>query len=215
MCVLLGLTQIVPVWKNCRNGDGEEPEEKKVQQWAQSGPTVWSAHKKGPIMTVLWKTQQGAERVKCGYLHPTNVQKLLTPVVESGKSWKKLRRRATLQEDQQCQLTWTPEISQTLDHQPGSIHQLIWAPQHIYSRGLPGLDLVREEASDPQETGGPREFRGLVGWGWGHPHGDRGAGKRYRMWNRWRVDQVGNKIWSIKYNNNNDDDNNNNNNNNV
>ena len=29
-----------------------------------------------------------------------------------------------------------PEISQTLNHQPGSIHQLIWGPQHIYSKGL-------------------------------------------------------------------------------
>jgi hypothetical protein len=28
-------------------------------------------------------------------------------------------------EDQQSPLTWTSEISQTLDHQPGSIHQLI------------------------------------------------------------------------------------------
>jgi hypothetical protein len=26
---------------------------------------------------------------------------------------------------QTSQLTWTPEISQTLDYQPGSIHQLI------------------------------------------------------------------------------------------
>jgi hypothetical protein len=43
-------------------------------------------------------------------------------VVELGKSWKKLRRRrVTLEEDQH----WTPEISQTLDQQPGSINQLI------------------------------------------------------------------------------------------
>jgi hypothetical protein len=28
-------------------------------------------------------------------------------------------------EDQQSQLIWIPEISQTLDHQPGSIQQLI------------------------------------------------------------------------------------------
>jgi hypothetical protein len=41
-------------------------------------------------------TQQAAERVRCRYLHPTNEQKLLTPVAELGKSWKKLRRRATL-----------------------------------------------------------------------------------------------------------------------
>jgi hypothetical protein len=47
-------------------------------------------------MTTLQKTQQAAERVRCRYLHPTNGQKLLIPVVELGESWKKLRRRATL-----------------------------------------------------------------------------------------------------------------------
>ena len=26
------------------------------------------------------------------------------------------------------------------------------------------LGLVREDAPNPQETGGPREFRGLAGW---------------------------------------------------
>jgi hypothetical protein len=30
-------------------------------------------------------------------------------------------------------------------------------PQHIYSRGLLGLDSVREDAPTPQETWGPRE----------------------------------------------------------
>jgi hypothetical protein len=47
-------------------------------------------------MNVLQKTQQAAERVRCRYLHPTNARKLLTPVVELGKSWKKMRRRVTL-----------------------------------------------------------------------------------------------------------------------
>jgi hypothetical protein len=67
-------------------------------------------------MTTLRKTQQAAERVRCRYWHTSNCQKLLTPVVELGKSWKKLRRRAALEEDQQSQLTWNPETSQTLDH---------------------------------------------------------------------------------------------------
>jgi hypothetical protein len=44
----------------------------------------------------LRKTQQASERVKCRYLHTTNGQKLLTPVLELGKSWKKLKRRVTL-----------------------------------------------------------------------------------------------------------------------
>ena len=30
------------------------------------------------------------------YLHPTNGQKLLTPVVELGENWKKLRKKGTL-----------------------------------------------------------------------------------------------------------------------
>jgi hypothetical protein len=33
-------------------------------------------------MTALRKTLQAAERVRCRILHPTNGQKLLTPVVE-------------------------------------------------------------------------------------------------------------------------------------
>jgi len=48
------------------------------------------------LWTALQKTQQAAERVRCRYLHPTNEQKLLTPLVELGESWRKPRRRATL-----------------------------------------------------------------------------------------------------------------------
>jgi hypothetical protein len=51
---------------------------------------------KGTYHDCPQKAQQAAERVRCRYLHPTNGQKLLTPVVELGKSWKKLRRRITL-----------------------------------------------------------------------------------------------------------------------
>jgi len=35
-------------------------------------------------------------------------------------------------------------------------------PQHIYSRGMLSLGSIKEDAPNPQETGGPREFRGLV-----------------------------------------------------
>jgi hypothetical protein len=88
-------------------------------------------------MTALWKTQQAAERVRCTYLHTANGQKVAADSCGSIKEkLEEAERRVTLYEDQQSQLTWTPKISQTLSHQPGSIHQLIWGPQHIYSRGL-------------------------------------------------------------------------------
>jgi hypothetical protein len=74
-------------------------------------------------MTALWKTQQAAERVRCRYLHPTNGQKLLTPVIRQRQ--KEAEEEGNPEEDQQSQLIWTPEISQTLDHHTGSIHQLI------------------------------------------------------------------------------------------
>jgi hypothetical protein len=46
--------------------------------------SLWHANKKGPIMTALQNIQKAAARVR--YLHPTNGQKLLTPVVELGKA---------------------------------------------------------------------------------------------------------------------------------
>jgi hypothetical protein len=135
---------------NYRDENGEEPEEKKVQWQAQSGIQfkgrsqgltlllrLWSAHKKGSSMTALQKTQQVAERVRCRYLHPTNEQKQLTPVVELGKaerSWEgRSCRRTTVS------INLDSKISQTLDQQIDSIYQLIWGPQHTFSRGLPGL----------------------------------------------------------------------------
>jgi hypothetical protein len=51
-----------------------------------------NAHKKGPITIALRKTQKAAERVTCIDLHTSSGQKLLTTVVELGKSWKKLKK---------------------------------------------------------------------------------------------------------------------------
>jgi hypothetical protein len=86
--------------------------------------------------------------------------------------WSRERLKEAEEENQQSQLIWIPEISQILDHQPGSTCQLIWGPQHIYSWGLSGLCSFREDAPNPQETGGSMEFRGQVEWG--QPRGDRG-----------------------------------------
>ena len=67
------------------------------------------------------------------------------------------------------------EISQTLSHQPGSIHYLKGGPILIDSRGLPCLASVREDAPNPQERP-QRVWRPVgMGIGWGHPLGDRGG----------------------------------------
>jgi hypothetical protein len=94
------------------------------------------------------------------YLHPTNGHKQPTPVVELGKAerswgeWQFCRRTSSLNLDPQ-------DFSNT--GPPESIHQLIWDPQHTHNRGLLGLCSFRDNVPNPQETGGPREFRGQVG----------------------------------------------------
>jgi hypothetical protein len=45
---------------------------------------LWCAYKQGPFMTAVRKAQQAAGRVRCRYLHLTNGQKLVTPLVELG-----------------------------------------------------------------------------------------------------------------------------------
>jgi hypothetical protein len=57
----------------------------------------------------------------------------------------------------------------------------------MYIRGLLGLDSVRQDAPNPQETGGTRKLRGMFRWGW-----------LYGMWYSWKVYQEENKIWSVK-----------------
>ena len=85
----------------------------------------------------------------------------LTPVVELKESWKKLRQPC--KEDQQSQLTWTPKINQTLDHQPGNIHQLLRGPQHRYSRGLYQSEKMCLTLRDWR----PQIVECLEGWEWG------------------------------------------------
>jgi hypothetical protein len=129
-------------------------------------------------MAALQEAQQAADWDRSRYLYPTIGLKSGTPVVELGKGWKELRRRVTLYKDQQSQLTWTLEISQTLRHQPGSIHYLVRGPSHIYSRGLPGLASVREDVPNSRETWDPREWRGLARGG----VRDMGTSSHRQMW---------------------------------
>jgi hypothetical protein len=80
-------------------------------------------------------------------------------------------------------------ILQTLDHQTDSIYQGIMRPQTQYSSGLPGLCSFRDDAPNPQETGGLREFRDQVGCELGTSIWRQGgAGRRCGMWSSGRVD---------------------------
>jgi hypothetical protein len=68
----------------------------------------------------------------------------------------------------------TPAVSTDLDHRdlsdiepPTRQHTPAdMRPQHIYSRGLQGLDSIREGAPNPQKTRGLRKWGSLVGWEW-------------------------------------------------
>jgi hypothetical protein len=111
---------------------------------------LWNAHKKGAYHDCPLKDSTSSWKSQMQIFEPNQWTEA---VVELGKIWKKLRRRVT------------PEISQTLSHQPGSIHQLLRGLQHIDSRGLLGLGSVREPK--PQETRDPKEWGGLVGVGVG------------------------------------------------
>jgi|UPI0000F50706 hypothetical protein len=67
-----------------------------------------------------------------------------TPIEELGERSKELKgmKGATPHEDQQqCQLTWTPEYSQK--QQPKNIHGLIQGLWHISSRELIALSIPR------------------------------------------------------------------------
>jgi hypothetical protein len=51
---------------------------------------------------------------------------------ELGEGLRDPKRTGTLQEDQQCQLTWTIGGSQSLNHQPKYEHGLDLSPQTLY-----------------------------------------------------------------------------------
>jgi hypothetical protein len=136
---------------------------------------LWCAYRQEPSMADLCEAQQVADWNRCRYLTPSQLSEVGDPC-----GWIRERLEAAEEmgdphrEDQQFQLTQTPEISQTLSHQSGSIHELVWAPQGpptpltlIYIRGLPGLTSVGEDIPNPWETWSPREWGGLVGLGLG------------------------------------------------
>jgi hypothetical protein len=104
---------IVFVWKNCSDGNGEEPKEKKVQQQVQSGIQLKARSQgltqllrlqKGIIMTTFQKAQQAAERVRSRYLHPINRRNLC--------GWIRERLKEA---EEECNPVGEPAVSMNLD----------------------------------------------------------------------------------------------------
>jgi hypothetical protein len=152
-------------------------------------------------MTTFWKTQQAAERVRWRYLHTTNEQKQLTPVVELGKAerswgegwpcrrtnshnssipWRSLKHWTT---KQTAYTSWYEDPNtHTVDDFRVCVHSDM---MHLTFKRL--------------ETPGSLEVR----WGgvWGHPHGERDVGSMCGMQNNsQRVDGEGYKLCSVKNN---------------
>ena len=148
--------------------------------WGKEGPVTgpkWDPDQgEGPrpdTITEAMESSQKGTYHDCPLKYPTSSWKsqlqIFAPkqLTEAADTWDWIREK--LEEAEGCcnsverpaVSTGTTEMSLTLDHQPGSIHQLIWGPQHIYRRAL---GSVREDSPSPQETGGPREFRGLMAW---------------------------------------------------
>jgi hypothetical protein len=124
---------------------------------------LWCAHKRGLIMTALWKIQQAAERVRCRYLYPTKWTEAADPC-----GW----IREKLEEaEEEGDPVGGPTVSTNLDPRdlsdtmPPTIQHTaadMRPPTHIQQKTA-GFGL-REGAPNPQETGGLREWGGVVGW---------------------------------------------------
>jgi hypothetical protein len=100
--------------------------------------------------------------LNCAYrevrsIKPTIGLRSGTHMNQMGEGLKELKGIAIPQENQQCQLTWTPGSSWIVSHQPKSIHGLVHGPQHTCSRELPCLALMGEDGPNSVDTWYPRE----------------------------------------------------------
>jgi hypothetical protein len=76
----------------------------------------------------------------------------------------------------------------------------MWGPQHTYSRWLPGLCSLRDDAPNLQETGGPREFRVQVGLGGGGIHMETGWGGE-EVWDVVQLEGGWSGEWNMEWKN--------------
>jgi hypothetical protein len=153
---------------------------------------LWCAFRQEPSMAALWEAQQATER-QMQILIPNQWR-------EAGEPSGWIRKRPE-EAEEEGNLIGRPAVSTSLDPRdlsdtepPIRQHTLAdMRPQHIFSRGLPGLATVREEAPNLGET---PEAPGSRDVWWG---GGRGVetsswrqGRRNGMRNSERTDRKGN-----------------------
>jgi hypothetical protein len=100
---------IVTVWKNYRDGNGEEPKEKKVQWQAQSAIQLKGRFQGLTLLLRRWRKHSQKGTHDCPLKDPTSSWKYSMQIFAQNQwtevanlccwireSWKKLRRRSTL-----------------------------------------------------------------------------------------------------------------------
>lgn len=129
--------RVVPVWKNHRvknRGDWGKGISATAPNW---DPLKGRPRGLTLLLDTMMCSQKGAYRgcsLKGTKSSWKSQMQIFTPSQwkEAGGSCGWIRGRLKEpEEDQQSQLIWTPGISQTLSHQPGIMHKLIWVSQHI------------------------------------------------------------------------------------
>ena len=68
-----------------RRRSSDRPRVGSTLRMSKSLTLLLRLHNRGPSMTALSKTQAGAKKIRCRYLHPANGQRQLNPAVELGR----------------------------------------------------------------------------------------------------------------------------------
>ena len=93
----------------------------------------WWACRQESGTTVLWEALPAAVWDRCRYLTPNHWTEVGDPNGrDRGGDWWSWSGLQPYKEEQQYQLTQTPQSSQRLSHQPKSIHRLVFAPNLAY-----------------------------------------------------------------------------------
>lgn len=164
---------------------------RKLGSSSEGGPKPWHYYWCYGMLTdrnLAWLSpEQATQRVKCRCSHLTNGQKPWTPVVELGKSWKKLRwgrphrktRNFKKPGSLRCVRHWTTNQAEYTS----------WYDAHNTCTAEDCLVWTQSVHLTPQETWAPWEWGGLIGLGWRHPCGE--GERRYGLCSSQRIPNCG------------------------